>query len=242
MHENDIESARAAFATLIQFQKTDDIRALDLFSRNCSITFTIIEGKTRRSEIIPADVFRRLIRKAIALKRGSKTIYEDVKFSKEGARVRVTASFRPEDSSDRGRFFAVYGRDDKAILKIQELKLTMSAPHTYTAAELKAMFTKTVQPDYPFEARRLRHIGRGVFRLTIDEQGRVTSVKAVESTGYGELDASCLVAFRQWQARTGPKRVVAMPVTFTMESGNASPSQTWNLPPSTSNRLGPVAP
>ena len=200
---NDVESARAAFATLRQYQKTDDIRVLDLLSRNCSITFTIIGPKIKRTVVVPSDVFRARVRKEIALKRGNNDSYEDVKFSTQGTKVSVTATVRTSRSGDTERFFAAYGRDDKRILKIQELKIAVFAPYSYTDAELREMFVKRVQPEYPYSARALRHVGHGTFRLAVNEQGRVSSVKTVKSTGYTELDRSCLVALGQWQAKPG---------------------------------------
>jgi TonB family protein len=176
------------------------------------------------------------------LKLGNNDSYEDVKFSTQGTKVSVTATVRSSRSGDTERFFAAYGRDDKRILKIQELKMAVFAPYSYTAAEFREMFVKRVQPEYPYSARALRHVEHGTFRLAVNEQGRVSSVKTVKSTGYTELDRSCLVALGQWQAKPGTKRVVDVPVEFTTGSGNTSPSQTWNLPPPISNRLGPAVP
>jgi TonB family protein len=240
--EKDIASARAAFATLVQYGNAHDTRFLDLFSRNCSITIIIRGATTTKAVALPFDAFRKFVREGMALKRGGRDIYERVKYSQNGPKVSVTANFHSSNLDERGSLFAVYGRDDKGILKIQELKVTVYAPYNYTGAELKAMFIKTVEPEYPTQAFALRHTGDGTFRLAIGENGRVTSVATVQSTGYRELDKSCLAALGQWQAKAGPKRVVDVPVTFTMGAGSSSSSATWNIPPPTSNRLGPVMP
>jgi TonB family protein len=104
------------------------------------------------------------------------------------------------------------------ILAIISTALPSSWAKHYTAAELKGMFIEMPAPDYPIEMRRLRVEGRGVFRLSVDEQGRVTSVTVVKSTRYRTLDKSCLKAFRHWQATPGTKREVDVPVRFTMKS------------------------
>jgi TonB family protein len=88
----------------------------------------------------------------------------------------------------------------------------------YTTRELKAMFVKMPTPEYPLATRKLRIEGRGVFRLFVDEQGRVDSITTIRSTGYRDLDKSCLKAFRRWQATPGTKREVDVPVAFTMKS------------------------
>lgn len=122
---NDIADAKAAFATLIEYQKTDDIRSLDLFSQNCPVTFTVVNGNTQRTVVWPQDAFLESLRKQLALKLGNRDTYEDVKFSQEGTNVLVTAMVHYADSGKRGPFSAVYVRDKTGILKIQELKVTV---------------------------------------------------------------------------------------------------------------------
>jgi TonB family protein len=90
----------------------------------------------------------------------------------------------------------------------------------YTEAELKAMFVRTVQPEYPREAQAFHHTGEGLFRLELDERGTVTSVVALTSTGYRALDMSSLEALRRWQAKPGSKREVDVPVRFVMGSSS----------------------
>jgi TonB family protein len=82
----------------------------------------------------------------------------------------------------------------------------------YTTAEINAMFVRCPVPEYPVEVRR-RHI-TGTFRLFVDERGRVTNVTTIETTKNAQLDASAIRAFRQWQAKPGPKREVDVPATF----------------------------
>jgi uncharacterized protein YceK len=78
----DIRDAKAAFATLVEYQKTDDARSLDLFSQTCPVTF--INGDTKKTVVWPPDKFRESLKQQIALKNGDKDTYEDVHYSKEG--------------------------------------------------------------------------------------------------------------------------------------------------------------
>lgn len=56
---------------------------------------------------------------------------------------------------------------------------------------------KTVAPDYPFEERYRRHVGRGVFRLMLDvNTGLVRRVDLLKSTGFRNLDDSAAQALR----------------------------------------------
>ena len=122
----------------------------------------------------------------------------------------------------RGSFLAVYGRDSKKILKIQQLRLTAFVPYIYTPADFKAIFLKMPSPEYSYEARRRRFTGSGLFRLFVDEKGQVESVKILKSTGYPELDSSSVKTLREWQARPGNRREVDVPVNFIMETRRAT--------------------
>jgi TonB family protein len=86
--------------------------------------------------------------------------------------------------------------------------------HHYTAAEIHAIFVQRPLPEYPVAVRR-RHIsGTGLFRLFVDERGRVTDVQTLETTKNAKLDASAIRTFRLWRAKPGPKRSVDVPATF----------------------------
>ena len=87
----------------------------------------------------------------------------------------------------------------------------------YSEAELKAMFTVSPFPEYPYELRKRRITGSGVFRMYVGRDGRVTSAKTLLSTGQPGLDAAALSAFKRWRATPGPRREVDVPATFTMQ-------------------------
>ncbi len=77
------------------------------------------------------------------------------------------------------------------------------------------MFVSREAPYYPLALRQRAITGSGTFRLYIDEQGRVTKIGVLMSTGNKELDASALHALVRWRAKPGAKREVDQPVTFT---------------------------
>ncbi|HSY19888.1 MAG TPA: hypothetical protein VK815_16210 [Candidatus Acidoferrales bacterium] len=123
---DDMADAKVAFTNLVTYQKTDDLRALDLFAKHCLITYIINDGKSEKTVVVPADAFREGIKQGIAKKEGNKDEYEDVKFTKDGDKVTVTATVHYADSGKRAPFFASYARDDgDGVMRIEKLKITM---------------------------------------------------------------------------------------------------------------------
>jgi TonB family protein len=84
----------------------------------------------------------------------------------------------------------------------------------YSQAEVNAMFIRATKPTYPYEARRRREEGRGLFRLQVDERGKVTNVTIVKSTGHQTLDEEAVRAFWMWRATREERRQVDIPVNF----------------------------
>src|SRR5467141_4886989 len=91
------------------------------------------------------------------------------------------------------------------------LSVSPAFARRYTGAEIKAMFTYMPWPDYPYHARSIHMTGVGMFRLLVNEQGRVTSVVTLQSTGQPELDAEAIKTYLRWLARPGAKREVDVP-------------------------------
>jgi TonB family protein len=52
--------------------------------------------------------------------------------------------------------------------------------------------------------------------MRVDEQGRVTEVTVLKSTGHKELDSLATTALSRWRGRPGPDWDLDMPITFTM--------------------------
>ncbi len=54
-------------------------------------------------------------------------------------------------------------------------------------------------PDYPFQARRARISGSGLFQMVLDANGRVSDVRVTKSTGSRILDTAAIQALRKWR-------------------------------------------
>jgi TonB family protein len=85
-----------------------------------------------------------------------------------------------------------------------------------TPKELWALFPVKALPLYPYDARRARATGSGVFRMYIEPDGRVTAVGVMKSTGNQDLDLAAAGGLYRWKALPGKRREVDMPVTFSM--------------------------
>ena len=85
-----------------------------------------------------------------------------------------------------------------------------------TPQELWALFPTKAHPLYPYEARRARATGGGIFRMYIEPDGRVRAVGVMKSTGNKQLDLAAAGGLYRWKAFPGKRREVDMPVTFTM--------------------------
>jgi TonB family protein len=92
----------------------------------------------------------------------------------------------------------------------------------YSEAERKAMFVRAPAPDYPYEARRAREEGTGLFRLFVDEQGRVTVVTVLKSTGHQVLDSESLRVLKSWRTKPGAKREVDVPLKYVLGGAQRS--------------------
>jgi TonB family protein len=88
----------------------------------------------------------------------------------------------------------------------------------YPDAVWKARFAYRPFPDYPREYR-MRHLtGSGIFRMHVDERGRVTAITILKSTGHKELDVLAMKALVEWRGKPGPKWELDMPITFTLDT------------------------
>jgi len=122
---DDLVDAKAAFATLIQYQKTDDERSPDLFSKDCVITYTRSDGTNEKTTEVPTEVFINGMKKAIAQKKGSQEIHENVKYAQEAGGIRVTADVRRPTPSGSGLLSVLYRRDSDGVLRIHDFRATM---------------------------------------------------------------------------------------------------------------------
>jgi TonB family protein len=111
----------------------------------------------------------------------------------------------------------------------------------YTWREVEAMFLYEPSPEYPVAEREANHTGSGLFRMYVDEDGKVTSVKILQTTRFAALDQSAVKALRQWEAVPGPRREVDIPMTFRIKrpANTPSPNQTMK-PTATVVRFGEI--
>ncbi len=123
---DDVSDAKTAFETLIQYQKQDDIRALDLFSQHCLVVYKVIDAKPETNTIImPMEAFRASLKTEIDKKQGNKDEYRNIKYTSDGFSVTVTASLYSPDIGKETPFLAKYGRDSEGKMKIEELRVTV---------------------------------------------------------------------------------------------------------------------
>ena len=87
----------------------------------------------------------------------------------------------------------------------------MTAPPSGVAYAIYA-----AKPCYPVGARLQHHGGSGIFLVHIRADGTVRAVDTVKSTGYVELDACAIDAFRKWRFRSGRPTQVKIPITFSV--------------------------
>ena len=77
--------------------------------------------------------------------------------------------------------------------------------------------TNAVAPYGPYRSARFPGPqGRGLFQLKLDlKTGYVTNVAVVRSTGFAQLDALAVGAFRKWRWKPGKWKEIEMAVAFT---------------------------
>lgn len=85
-----------------------------------------------------------------------------------------------------------------------------------TPDELAALFPVKAYPIYPYNARRARASGSGIFRMYVEPDGRVRAVGVMKSTGNRDLDLAAAGGLYRWKAFPGKRREVDMPVTFSL--------------------------
>ena len=86
-----------------------------------------------------------------------------------------------------------------------------------TPQELWSLFEVRRHPIYPYEARRARITGSGIFRMYVNPDGRVRTVGVMKSTGSKILDLAAAGGLYHCKLKPSNKyREIDMPVTFTM--------------------------
>ena len=103
-----------------------------------------------------------------------------------------------------------------ALIVASPMSALRAETKVVTPQELWALFPVKAYPIYPYEARRARATGSGIFRMYIEPDGRVRAVGVMKSTGHKQLDLAAAGGLYRWKAFPGKRREVDMPITFTM--------------------------
>lgn len=74
-----------------------------------------------------------------------------------------------------------------------------SPPSVVQGADLSARMVSGAPPRYPVESRRKREQGTVLLLLTLDTEGRVSSISIARSSGFERLDNAALSAVRKWR-------------------------------------------
>jgi len=86
-----------------------------------------------------------------------------------------------------------------------------------SGSDLKRIFTYFPYPDIPAQYRFATISGTGIYRLTVDPQGKVTEIKILKKMGvFGDwpADVTALKTLIRWRAKPGPTRIVDAPWTI----------------------------
>jgi TonB family protein len=108
------------------------------------------------------------------------------------------------------------------VICLVALLAPLATAAQYPQAQWMARFGYRPFPAYPPQYRRVHMTGSGMFRLHVNEQGRVTAVSVLKSTGHWELDILARNALLLWRGKSGPKWELDIPITFTMDKSNVS--------------------
>lgn len=69
-------------------------------------------------------------------------------------------------------------------------------------------------PDYPYEARLSRLVGKGQYELQVARAGAVTKVVVLKSSGVRMLDQAAVTAFGAWRFKPGIFQRIQIPVIW----------------------------
>lgn len=93
-----------------------------------------------------------------------------------------------------------------------------SPPTTLEDAQAKELLLFTAQPSLPYEARRSRLSGLGIFDLKFDyETGRLRGINIVKSTGHSMLDGRAIGALKLWKAKPRSIHSLRVPINFSLK-------------------------
>jgi len=84
-------------------------------------------------------------------------------------------------------------------------------------SELSVACSSRPEPNYPPASRRMGEQGQVKLRVELDESGKITSVKVVESSGFSRLDNAGMATVKNWRCEAAtrdgqPTRAIATQV------------------------------
>lgn len=100
--------------------------------------------------------------------------------------------------------------------QMQTGPVTLSSELSVTCPELSA-------PDYPVLSRRLGEEGKLMLQVELDESGRISNTRIINSSGYSRLDNAALAAVKTWRCRPAvrdgqPVKAIALqPFNFVIQ-------------------------
>ena len=106
----DLTDAKAAFARMLAYQKSDDPETPELYTKDCFVSITLTDGKDARLIVLHGDGFRRFLTQELALKTGNKDTYEEPTYTQEGTGVRLVVNLVFAESGKRGSVSLLYQR------------------------------------------------------------------------------------------------------------------------------------
>lgn len=100
--------------------------------------------------------------------------------------------------------------------QMQTGPVTLSSELSVSCPELSA-------PDYPALSRKLGEEGKLTLQVELDESGRISNTRIINSSGYSRLDNAALAAVKTWRCRPAvrngqPVRAIALqPFNFVIQ-------------------------
>jgi protein TonB len=87
----------------------------------------------------------------------------------------------------------------------------MPAGPVTLSSELSVSCPNLASPAYPALSRRLGEEGKLVLQVELDETGRISQAKVIESSGHPRLDNAALSAVKTWRCRPAMRDGQAVP-------------------------------
>lgn len=89
---------------------------------------------------------------------------------------------------------------------------------TVEEAQTKQLLVFAAKPTYPYDARRARVSGWGLFDLKFDyETGNLREIHVAKNTGNNYLDGHAIGALKLWKAKPRSIHTLRVPINFTLK-------------------------